>query len=150
MLKKFIIYFVLGLITTTTSFSLTAHPITYQFLTDYIPDAPVFKCANPGNICLVVINLTPFRIPGAISDVNPSGRFIAFTISDVSEYNTPDSELGSPFYTDGISKSFYTFREGMKIRIDEAPEDPTLIGLEFNIGGYTTDVNGGFQVYIPF
>jgi hypothetical protein len=127
---------------------LGGHNVINQSWTACHMEEPVNKCYGEGNCCWVIVNTEPYRIPGSVTNVNPGGRMLEFTFSSISEYCTPNS--GDPFYTEGVSNALYTFREGTTFRIDESDDDASLIGLEFNIGGYTTNANGKIQLYVPY
>lgn len=150
-MKKMMVFaFAFIFLTAITSevFALTASLRTDQRWTGYHENLEP-KCQGFGFDCLVIIVVDPIRIPGAIENVQ-GGRIIEFTFDEISEEHIPNPGLGPSYIPSGISKAFYTFGDNSKLRIDECPEDETLIGLELNISGKTTDNNGVLRCFIPF
>lgn len=122
---------------------------TYSYWTNYyLCGQP--PCQQEGNQCLVIID-GPINIPGSIASAGGGmgGRIITFTFDDETEKHTPNIGLGQP-YNYLARKSYKTFREGESLRIEDCPEDETLVGLTIDLEGKTTDANGKLYYYVPY
>ncbi len=103
-------------------------------------------CYNPGDKCTEAYTTTtinPFKITNMFG-----GRMIEITFNSTNSNFTPDESQYSP-YSINTDAKLQTFPDDYSIRISDC-DDASLIGLNLEIGGLTTDQNGVLFYYIPF
>jgi hypothetical protein len=113
----------------------------------YFPALYVDKCGGTGDDCLViVVKIEPVAV--GINDGPGSGTHLDILIGDIEHENTVINEPSESgiVYPSNIN---YTFPPDSFARITDS-DDPTWIGLQWEISGQTTDGSGKIYKYFPF